>query len=772
MKKVLFLFVAVIISGIITAQDKHTLSGHIKDATTGEELIGASIFVKELKTGGITNVYGFYSITIPRGKYIIEYRFIGYETQSTKINLVENIKQDIELSPSSTSLEEVIVSAEAVDENIKSTEMGIVKLNVKEIKSIPVIFGEQDILKIIQLMPGVSSSGEGNSGYYVRGGGTDQNLILLDEAPVYNAGHLMGFFSVFNSDAIKDVKLYKGNAPAEYGGRLSSVLDLKMNDGNSKRFGVSGGLGLIASRLTIDGPIIKDKSSFIISGRRTYADLFLNLSSDEVLKDAKLYFYDLNMKANYRFGANDRIFISGYFGRDVLFFGKSEGTNWGNSTFTLRWNHIFNNKLFLNTSLIYSNYDYEVKVGEATTVPDISAAIRDYNLKQDFQYFLTTNNTLKFGFKINHHTFKPGEVTATETNYMNFKKIEDKYALENAVYASHEINVSGRLTFIYGLRYSMFFVLGPGSIYSFDADGEITDTTTYTSGEIIKNYGGFEPRFTINYLLNETSSCKMSYSRNRQYIHLLSIATSGTPIDQWQPSTPIIKPEISDQLALGYFKNFADNKFETSVEVYYKYLQNQIEYKNGAEILMNEKFETQLVFGEGQAYGIEFLIKKKFGKLTGWISYTLSRSERKFDKINNGDVFPARQDRTHDISIVGIYQPTGRWIFSATWVYNTGNAITFPSGKYLIDDHIANYYTERNGYRMPAYHRLDLSITFLNKKRKRFESSWNISAYNAYARKNAYSINFQKNENNPAETQAVMRYLYTIVPSITYNFKF
>lgn len=772
MKKVLFLFVAVIISGIIAAQDKHTLSGHIKDATTGEELIGASIFVKELKTGGITNVYGFYSITIPGGKYIIKYSYIGYETQSTEINLVENIKQDIELSPSSTSLEEVVVSAEAVDENIKSTEMGIVKLNVKEIKSIPVIFGEQDILKIIQLMPGVSSAGEGNSGFYVRGGGTDQNLILLDEAPVYNAGHLMGFFSVFNSDAIKDVKLYKGNAPAEYGGRLSSVLDLKMNDGNSKRFGVSGGLGLIASRLTIEGPIIKDKSSFIISGRRTYADLFLKLSSDEMLKDAKLYFYDLNMKANYRFGATDRLFISGYFGRDVLFFGKSEGTNWGNSTFTLRWNHIFNNKLFSNTSLIYSNYDYEVKVGEATRVPDISAAIRDYNLKQDFQYFLTTDNTLKFGFNINHHTFIPGEVTATETNSMNYKKIEDKYALENAVYASHEINVSGRLTFIYGLRYSMFFALGPGNVYSFDADGEITDTTTYTSGEIIKSYGGFEPRFTINYLLNETSSCKFSYSRNRQYIHLLSNSTSGTPIDQWQPSTPIIKPEISDQVALGYFKNFADNKFETSVEVYYKYLQNQIDYKNGADILMNEKFETQLVFGEGQAYGIEFFIKKKFGKLNGWIGYTLSKSDRKFEKINSGDVFPARQDRTHDISIVGIYQPFDRWIFSATWVYNTGNAVTFPSGKYLIDDHIANYYTERNGYRMPAYHRLDLSISLLSKKRRKFESSWNISVYNVYARKNAYSINFQKNEDNPTETQAVMVYLFTIVPSITYNFKF
>ena len=772
MTRYFFILIIFLSSTTLQAQEKFTISGHIKDATTGEELIGASIFVKELKTGGITNVYGFYSLTLPQNKYSVEYRFIGYETQSIEINLEKSIKKNIELSPSSLTLEEIVVSAETADENIKSTEMGIVKLNVKEIKSIPIIFGEQDILKIIQLMPGVSSSGEGNSGFYVRGGGIDQNLILLDEAPVYNAGHLMGFFSVFNSDAIKDVKLYKGNAPAEYGGRLSSVLDLKMNDGNSKRFGVSGGLGLIASRLTIEGPIIKDRSSFIISGRRTYADLFLKLSSDEVLKDARLYFYDLNMKANYRFGANDRIFISGYFGRDVLFFGKSEGTNWGNSTFTLRWNHIFNNKLFSNTSLIYSNYNYEVKVGEATTVPDISAAIQDYNLKQDFQYFLTTNNTLKFGFKINHHTFKPGEVRASETNSMNFKKIEDKYALENAVYASHEINISGRLTFIYGLRYSMFFALGPGSIYSFDADGEITDTTTYTSGEIIKSYGGFEPRFTINYLLNETSSCKFSYSRNRQYIHLLSNSTSGTPIDQWQPSTYIIKPEISDQVALGYFRNFNENKFETSIEVYYKFLQNQIDYKNGADILMNEKLESQLVFGEGRAYGIEFFIKKKFGKLTGWIGYTLSKSERKFEKINNGNVFPARQDRTHDISIVGIYQPTDRWIFSATWVYNTGNAITFPSGKYLIDGHIANYYTERNGYRMPAYHRLDLSVTLLNKKRKKFESSWNISVYNAYAQKNAYSINFRKNEDNPTETQAVMVYLFTIVPSITYNFKF
>ena len=770
--KLISLVVLLICFNIAFAQQKHTISGYIKDAETGEELIGASIVVKELKSGSITNVYGFYSVTIPKDKYTIEYRYIGYKTQSTDINLVKSIKKDIELSPLSTSLEEVVITSEANDKNIKSTEMGIVKINPKEIFAIPVLFGEQDILKTIQLMPGVQSAGEGNSGFYVRGGGVDQNLILLDEAPVYNASHLLGFFSVFNSDAIKDMKLFKGNAPAEYGGRLSSVLDVKMNDGNSKRFSTSGGIGLISSRLTVESPIVKDKGSFIISGRRTYADLFLNFSSNELQKSTTLYFYDLNMKANYRIGENDRVFLSGYFGRDVFGFSDKMKFDWGNTTTTLRWNHLFNDRLFLNSSLIYSKYNYVIGFSGMGDLIDITSGIKDYNLKEDFQYFINPKNTLKFGFNCIYHTFMPGEINADIEGFVNNKIIDKKYALENAAYISHKYDISNLMKITYGLRYSNFTVIGPGNVFSYNENDEIIDTSSYNNNEIIKNYGYLEPRISTSYMLNEKSSIKASYARNAQYIHLLSNSTSSSPTDLWLPSSSITEPQICDQFALGYFRNFKNNTFETSVEIYYKDMQNQIEYQNGADILLNEKVESQLVFGIGRAYGVELFIKKKTGKLNGWIGYTLSRTEKAFDEIDEGNWFPAKQDRTHDISIVGMYNLNKKWTFSATWIYNTGNAVTFPSGKYEVEGLTISLYSDRNGYRMPDYHRLDIGATYTNKKKKRYESSWNFSVYNAYARKNAYSIDFRENENDPTKTEAVRMALFQIVPSVTYNFKF
>ena len=754
------------------SQQKNTISGYVKDAETGEELIGASIYIKELKTGGITNVYGFYSITIPKGKYTIEYSSIGFLTQQIEIDLIQSTKKDIVLSPTAIELEQVVIRAEAADKNIKSAEMGAVKINPKDIQVIPVLFGEQDILKTIQLMPGVKSAGEGNSGFYVRGGGSDQNLILLDEAPVYNASHLLGFFSVFNSDAIKDVKLFKGNAPAEYGGRLSSVLDVKMNEGNSKRFSTSGGIGLISSRLTIEAPIVKDKGSFIISGRRTYADLFLNFSSDELQKNTTLYFYDLNMKANYRIGEKDRIFLSGYFGRDVFGFSDRMRFDWGNMTTTLRWNHLFNDKLFLNSSLIYSKYNYAIGFSGMGNLIDITSGIEDFNLKEDFQYFINPKNTLKFGFNSIYHTFMPGEISSDDEGFINGEIIDEKYAIENAVYISHKFDVSSLLKITYGLRYSNFTVIGPGVVYSYNENDEIIDSTSYNKGEIIKNYGNFEPRISASYILNKKSSVKVSYARNAQYIHLLSNSTSSSPTDLWLPSSTIIEPQISDQVALGYFRNFKNNAYESSVEIYYKDMQNQIDYQNGADILLNEKVESQLVFGNGRAYGIEFFIKKKTGKLNGWIGYTLSRTERTFNEINEGDWFPSKQDRTHDVSIVGMYNLNKKWTLSATWVFNTGNAVTFPSGKYAIDGLTIPLYTDRNGYRMPDYHRLDIGATYTNKKKKRYESNWNFSVYNAYARKNAYSIDFRENENDPTTTEAVRLALFQIVPSITYNFKF
>ncbi len=770
--KLISLVLLSICFNVTFAQQRHTISGYIKDTKTGEELIGATIFIKELKTGGTTNVYGFYSITIPEGKYTIECNFIGFVTQKFEINLVQSIKNNILLLPAAIELEQVVITSEAADKNIKSAEMGIVKIKPNEIKEIPVLFGEQDILKLIQLMPGVQSAGEGNSGFYVRGGGSDQNLILLDEAPVYNASHLLGFFSVFNSDAIKDVNLFKGNAPAEYGGRLSSVLDIKMNEGNSKKLSVSGGLGLISSRLTIEAPIVKDKGSFIISGRRTYADLFLKLSSDNALNNTTLYFYDFNMKANYRIGENDRIFLSGYFGRDVFGFSDRMKIDWGNITTTLRWNHLFNDKLFLNSSLIYSKYNYVIGFSGMGDFINITSGIEDFNLKEDFQYFINPKNTLKFGFNCIYHTFMPGEISSDDDGFVNSKIIDEKYAIENAAYISHEFEVSSLLKITCGLRYSNFTVIGPGNVYSFNENDEIIDSTSYNSREIIKNYGYFEPRITASYMLNKRSSVKVSYAQNAQYIHLLSNSTSSSPTNLWLPSSSIIAPQICDQLALGYFKNFKNNVFETSVEIYYKDMQNQIDYQNGADILLNEKVESQLVFGTGRAYGIELFIKKKTGKLNGWIGYTLSRTERAFDEINESNWFPSKQDRTHDISIVGIYNLNKKWTFSAIWVYNTGNAVTFPSGKYVVEGLTTSLYTDRNGYRMPDYHRLDVGATYTNKKKKKYESSWNFSVYNAYARKNAYSIDFRENENAPTKTEAVRMALFQIVPSVTYNFIF
>ena len=754
------------------AQKQYTVSGYIKSIENGESLIGATVYAEKLKTGAATNVYGFYSITLPKGDYNLKFSFMGYETVVKKVKLSKNITQNVEMTLKSTEIDEIVVSEEASDKNIKSSEMGVVKIDAQEIKVVPVMFGEQDILKTLQLMPGVKSAGEGNSGFYVRGGSSDQNLIILDEAPVYNASHLLGFFSVFNSDAVKDMKLFKGNAPAEYGGRLSSVLDIQMKEGNSKKFSTSGGLGLISSRLMIEAPIVKDKGSFIISGRRTYADMFLLFMKDTLIKNATLYFYDLNMKANYRINANNRIFLSGYWGRDVFGFSDRMGFDWGNKTATLRWNHLFGSKLFLNSSLIYSDYNYVISFKPGDFKVNITSGILDYNWKEDFQYFINTSNTLKFGFNSIFHTFRPGEISADAEGFINSKIIDEKYAVESNAYISHKFDVSDKIKLTYGLRYSNFTIVGTDTVYTYNIDDEITDTAAYAKGEIVENYGNFEPRITLNFIINDENSIKTSYARNTQNVHLLSNSTSSSPTDMWLPSSKLIKPQIADQIALGYFRNFKENMFETSVEVYYKKFQNSIDYQNGADILLNDKVESQLVFGKGRAYGIELFIKKTFGKLTGWIGYTLARTENSFDEIDNGDWYPAKQDRTHDVSIVAMYNFNKNWNISATWVYYTGNAVTFPSGKYEISGLTVPAYTTRNGYRMPDYHRLDIGVTYKRKKRKRFESSWNLSVYNAYARKNAYSIDFRDSKTNPGQTEAVRLALFQIVPSITYNFKF
>ena len=764
----LFLFLLPIIPGF--AQQKYTISGYIKDGKTGENLIGATVTFKELKGKGTgTNAYGFYSITLPTGHYQMTAQFIGYAPLIQPINLNQSLKQNFSLNEQISTLDEVVVSGQRRDENITKTTMGVQKLNTSEIKNIPVLFGENDVLKTIQLLPGIKPVGEGSSGFNVRGGSSDQNLILLDEATVFNASHLLGFFSVFNSDAIKDITVYKGNEPAEYGGRLSSVLDIKMNDGNDQKTVVSGGIGLISSHLSVESPIVKDKGSFMITARRTYADLFLKLSSDTTKNTTRLYFYDINAKASYKLNSNNRIYLSGYFGKDLISLKNTFGINWGNVSGTIRWNHLFSDRLFSNTSLIFSNYDYKININNGSKI-NIISRIQDYGLKEDLQFYIQSNSTLKFGFNSIYHKIIPGVITTD--NNVDLKNLTNKFDWENSVYLSHQYRFSEKFNVEYGARLTSFSALGPGNFYTYDANGNITNITEYHTGKFVRTYLNLEPRLSMDYLIDATSSVKASLSRNVQNLHLLSNTTSGNPTDLWISSSNNVKPELADQFSIGYYRNFSDNKYEFSVESYYKNLQNQIDYKNGAELIFNENVESQILFGKGRAYGLELFLKKKQGRFNGWISYTLSRTERKFDTINNGNYFPAKQDRTHDLSLVGMYELNKSWTFSATWVYYTGNAVTYPTGKYEIENRTMFLYSDRNASRMPAYHRLDLGATWISRKSKKFESSWNFSVYNAYGRENAYIISFRDSKSDPSKTEAVQTTLFKMIPSVTYNFKF
>src|SRR5665647_1509987 len=759
----------VVLHGTVFAQERFTFSGYLRDATSGEALIYATIYPETLKTGVSTNQYGFFSITLPKGKYNIVFSYIGYQTIKKGIAFDKNLHKNILLSPQETNIEEITIIGHQKENIIRQNEIGTVRLDVKELSTIPVFFGEQDILKSIQLMPGVSPVGEGNSGFYVRGGNSDQNLILLDDAPVFNPSHLLGFFSVFNSDAIRDVKLYKGGVPARYGGRASSVMDIRMKEGNMNDFHVSGGIGLISSRLMAEGPIINDKSSFMISGRRTCADLFLPLSNDEKIKDNKLYFYDLNLKTNLIINKNNRVFLSGYFGRDVLK-AKDFGFSWGNKAGSLRWNHQFSPSLFANTTMVINDYNYKTE-GDIDGKFSLEAGINDLSIKQDYALSLYNHLSFLFGFNSVLHHFKPGEVMSSSKNIKSFK-ISEKDGWENAVYAFVEHQISEKMNIGYGIRMSAFSRVGPGTENTYNSAGSIVQTETFASGNLYRNYFGFEPRFNLTWLLSDLSSIKVGYNRMSQYIHLLSNSSAGTPVDYWLPTSNNIKPQFISQISAGYFRQFKSTGINISVESYYKDMENQIDYRNNADIFLNENAEAELLFGKGRSYGLEFLCKKEDGIFTGWISYTLSRTEKQFDEINNGTWYPARQDRTHDISIVANLKASKKLSLSATWVYYTGNAITFPSGKYEIDGNIVNYYTSRNGYRMPAYHRLDLGASLLLKETPKFRSELSFGLFNAYGRKNAYSISFQTKEGNSSQTEAVKLYLFSVIPSVTWNFRF
>jgi hypothetical protein len=769
---VLILFIAIAQFQFAFAQNKKTLNGNITDAKTGETLIGASIKLSGSNAAGtVTNSYGFYSINTLEGDYEISVSFIGYKTIKQALTISKDTRLNFVLAEDN-QLDEVVISAVKRNENVSSPQMGLQKIDIREINNVPVLLGEKDVLKTLQLLPGIKSAGEGNSGFYVRGGSTDQNLILLDEAPVYNASHLLGFFSTFNSDAIKDVSVYKGGMPAQYGGRLASVLDIKMNDGNRKQYTAEGGIGLISSRLKVEGPIVKEKGSFMISARRTYLDAFLALSSDSSVNSNTLFFYDLNAKANYQLDEKNTLYLSGYFGRDKLGIADTFGFNWGNATVTLRWNHLYSNRLFSNTSLIYSNYNYVIQNFMEENNFEVNSSIKDFNLKQDFEYSLSNNHNLKFGVNTIHHTIAPGKLTATQSSSVNETNYEDRKGLELAAYVSDEWTVSNRINLVYGLRLSSFSLMGPGNMKSYDADGNTVSTTTYKAGEFVKSYFNLEPRISASYQLTSSSAVKAAYTRNIQNIHLMSNSTSTSPTDLYIMNSNNVKPEIADQVAAGYFRNFNADNYEFSAEVYYKWMQNQIEYRSGTDLRGNGNVETDLLYGDGRAYGLELFFKKRFGRFNGWVGYTWSRTERQFDAINAGKWFYARQDRTHDLSLVGIYKAGPRWTFSSVFVYNTGNAVTFPSGKYQINGRTAFYYTEKNGYRTPAYHRLDVSATLEGKPGRKLQSSWSFGIYNLYNRQNAFSIDFKDDPDDASKTQVVRTTLFGIIPSVTWNFKF
>ncbi|UEG51978.1 TonB-dependent receptor [Mucilaginibacter daejeonensis] len=755
------------------AQKRWALSGTVRDASTGETLIGASVRIEgPTQNGAATNAYGYYALSGTTGTYTLTVSYISYKTLTKSITLDKNTTLNIELQPGA-ELEAVVVSAkDRKNKNVRSPQMGVEQLDIKLLDNLPVLFGEKDILKTIQLLPGVKSGGEGNTGFFVRGGASDQNLILLDEATVYNSSHLLGFFSTFNADAIKTADLYKGGMPAQYGGRLSSVLDVKMDDGNNKTFAAEGGIGLIASRLKVEGPLVKGKSSFMISARRTYIDLLLKAAPDSDIRGNTLNFYDINAKVNYKFDDKNTVYASGYFGKDNIGIKDLFDNNWGNTTGTVRWNHVFNSSLFSNTSFIYNKYNYAIKLIDDVNDLKATSLIRDLNFKEDLQYF-SNKHTFRFGLQATHHRIAPSDITASTTSSYNPLSIENRYGLETSAYLSDEYVLTPKLTILYGVRASLFSLLGPGTFNTYDADGNISSTATYSSGKFVKNYFNLEPRFSASYALNEENSIKASYNRNTQNIHILSNTGSSSPTDQYVMSSNNIRPEIADQAAVGYFRNLKDNAYELSAETYYKTMQNQIEYKNGAQLLANASVESELLYGSGRAYGLELYAKKRTGKLTGWVSYTLSRTERKFAALNNGNYFPSRYDRTHDLSLVGIYKLGKRWTLSGNYIYSTGNAVTFPAGKYQLNGNTAYFYTERNANRMPYTSRLDLSATLEAKDQsKRFRSSWSFGLYNALNRKNPYSIDFRDVPNDPSRTQAVQTSLFGIIPSITWNFKF
>ncbi|HMM03386.1 MULTISPECIES: TonB-dependent receptor [unclassified Dysgonomonas] len=753
------------------AQNRYTIKGRINNADNGETLIGVSVGVKERpQQGSFGDESGYYILTLPQGEYNLIFKLIGYNTKQIKIKLNEDKTLNVDLEPEVVSLGEVEISAQRTNENVKNVQSGVDKLEIEMVNKIPVLLGERDILKTIQLLPGVMSAGEGNTGFYVRGGSNDQNLIMLDNATVYNPSHLFGFFSTFNSSAVDNMTIYKGSMPAQYGGRLSSTLDVSMKDGDLKNYHANGGIGLISSNLTFEGPIQKERSSFIVSARRTYADALARVIGVEQVKDSKLYFYDLNAKLSYVLSDRNKLTLTAYLGKDKLGLDKVAMIDWGNTIASLKWNHIFNAKAASATTLSYTDYTYNVSV-DLTTGLNVSSHIKDFNLNQEFSFYPNEKNAIKAGFTSIYHQVVPGDLSSKDPSQLQISPYEHRNSWENAIFTSNNMKLHDKLEFSYGLRLSSFSVLGGGDYYEFE-NHAIIDTISTKKGQFLKTYWNIEPRLSAAYQLNDVSSIKAAYTRTTQHLHLLSTSNLSSPTDRWIANTNYIKPEIANQVSVGYFRNFSNNMLEFSAELYYKDLRNQIDYKDGADVRAKEIIETELLFGKGRTYGLELFLKKRFGKFNGWVGYTLARSEKKINGINDGKWYVANQDRTHDVSVVGIYDLNKKWTLSATWVFATGNPMTYPSGKYIVDGHAIYYYEGRNSYRAPSFHRLDLGAICTLKKTKKYTSELAFSVYNAYGRKNPYMFGFRQNEDERMVSESYMIYLFSVIPSISWNFKF
>ncbi|EDM43930.1 outer membrane protein [unidentified eubacterium SCB49] len=783
-----FLFILFTVAAIsVSAQEKFTISGTVIENETGETLIGVNVLVPSLQMGAVTNEYGFYSITLPKGTHEIYFSSIGFNTIVETINLTKNTSLNKSLSEDSQQLDEVVLSVDVEKINIRKPQMSANSLTANTIKKIPVALGEADVLKAITLLPGVTNTGEGASGFNVRGGAADQNLILLDEATLYNSSHLFGFFSVFNPDAIKDLTLYKGGIPARYGGRVSSVLDIYQKDGNKKQFKATGGLGLIASRLLIEGPIIKDKASFLIGGRSSYAHLFLPLFDI----DSKALFYDLNTKISYNLDQNNKLFLSGYFGRDVFNISDSFSNSFGNTTVNIRWNHLFSEKLFSNLSVIYSDYYYglELKFLEF----QFDSGVQNFNVKYDLRHYISNDVKLRYGLNSIYYKFNPGDVQPTSsTSGVNPYKLTDKFAFENAAYIEAEAELSDKLSIQGGVRLSTFNRLGQEELNLYLDDNPILfnetlniyekadpiESLSLSKNKTMKSFANLEPRFAVAYQLDNKSSVKASYNRMTQYIHLISNTTSPTPFDIYAPSGKYIDPQLADQVAIGYFKNFEDYSLE--VETYYKEIQNRIDYVDGSNLIANNAVEQIILNGEARSYGLEILFKKTTGKFQGWVAYTLSKSEQRTPGrtpeetgINNGEWYQSGWDKTHDLSITGQYELSEKWSFGANFIYQTGRPTTYPNGQYDYNGEVIPVYEDRNSSRLPAFHRMDLSATWTPKPKndKRWQGEWVFSLYNVYGRKNAASISFAENTDNGLN-EATRLSIFGRIPAITYNFKF